>query len=162
MTTSNAPAAAPFELQGLDGQTYRLEEALAQGPVVLAFFKIDCSACELAFPYLEKLAKAYPGGYQVWGISQDSAQLTRTFKEHLGLSFPLLLDSDNYKVSRAYDPWATPTIYYVSPARQIVKTSEGFNKKDLNEYSALVAEALGVEPEIVARPDDGIRPFLPG
>jgi peroxiredoxin len=53
-------ARAPdFELKTLDGKRGWLGEELSRGPVVLAFFKVSCPTCQYAFPFLERLHKAY-------------------------------------------------------------------------------------------------------
>lgn len=53
-------AKAPdFELKTLDGKRVSLNEELARGAVVLAFFKVSCPTCQYAFPFLERLHRAY-------------------------------------------------------------------------------------------------------
>ena len=60
MTALATGAKAPeFELKTLEGKRFSLNEELAKGPVVLAFFKVSCPTCQYAFPYLERLYKAY-------------------------------------------------------------------------------------------------------
>ena len=51
--------APDFDLKTLDGKRFSLGEELASGPVVLAFFKVSCPTCQYAFPFLERLHKAY-------------------------------------------------------------------------------------------------------
>ena len=52
-----AGAKAPaFRLTSLDGSARTLEDILAGGPALLAFFKISCPVCQLTAPYLERLA----------------------------------------------------------------------------------------------------------
>ncbi len=103
-----AGAKAPsFRLAGLDGSTRSLEEILAAGPALLAFYKISCPVCQLTAPYLERLAAnnlerlVANNALQVIGISQDDASATRSFANRFGLTFPTLLDSseDNYPAS---------------------------------------------------------------
>jgi peroxiredoxin len=53
-------AKAPdFELKTLDGKRVSLSEKLSRGAVVLAFFKVSCPTCQYAFPFLDRLEKAY-------------------------------------------------------------------------------------------------------
>ena len=66
--------APEFELTTLDGKRFVLSEVLSRGPVVLAFFKVSCPVCQFAFPYLERLHKAYrQQGYTLVGVSQNDA-----------------------------------------------------------------------------------------
>src|SRR5215831_346578 len=73
--------APEIELTALDGRKFSLSAARARGPVVLAFFKVSCPVCQLAFPYLERMFKAYSksGSFTLVGISQDSAVDTTAF-----------------------------------------------------------------------------------
>src|SRR5271168_422101 len=91
--------APPFRLTGLDGSTRSLEDILAGGPALLAFFKISCPVCQLTAPYLERLAAN--NAIQVIGISQDDASATRGFLQRFGATFPTLLDlsSEDYPAS---------------------------------------------------------------
>ena len=51
--------APDFVLKAMDGKRFSLQEELGSGPVVLAFFKVSCPTCQYAFPFLERLHKAY-------------------------------------------------------------------------------------------------------
>ena len=68
----------------------RLQDLIANGPVLLAFFKITCPVCQLTFPFLERLHTA--GTLPIYGISQNDAEDTREFNQHFGVTFPTLLD----------------------------------------------------------------------
>jgi peroxiredoxin len=82
--------APSFELKSLDGGKKSLEDILASGPALLAFYKVSCPVCQLAFPYLERLA----GGtsLQLIAISQDDDSTTKSFNQRFGVTFPTLLD----------------------------------------------------------------------
>ena len=156
-------AAGPdFGLPDADGVERRLGEALGGGAVVLAFLKADCAACNLAFPYLERLHRAYPAGagWTIWGVSQHPARAAQWFARNTGVTFPLLID-EGLAVSRAYDPEATPTIFLIDGG-EVKSVQVGFAKAGLNGLSKLVADRLGVEPVEVAPDDDGKPSFRPG
>src|SRR5215472_16877202 len=97
----------------LDGGKFSLSGALARGPVVVAFFKVSCPVCQLAFPYLERIFKAYSkdGKFTLVGISQDNAKDTQAFNRQFGVTFPALLDEKKYPVSNAYGLTNVPTIF---------------------------------------------------
>ena len=60
MAALEAGTQAPqFELPAMDGSRFSLQDALTRGPVVAAFFKISCPVCQYAFPFLERIYKAY-------------------------------------------------------------------------------------------------------
>src|SRR5574337_728466 len=91
----NAPA---FELTGTDGKQYSLNGALKRGPVLLTFFKVNCPTCQYTFPFLDRLHRQLGAqGAQVWGIAQDDARDSQRFGKEYGVTFPILLDEDNYK-----------------------------------------------------------------
>ncbi len=67
--------APDFSLPRLDGTDWHLEEAAAQGPILLTFIEADCPTCRLTVPYLKRLAEALgPNGHRVVAISQDAGR----------------------------------------------------------------------------------------
>src|SRR5690242_11554443 len=82
-----------FELKSSDGKKFSLHDELANGPVVLAFFKVSCPTCQYTLPFLERLYKAYRNkGVKLIGVSQNDATETASFAKEFGITFPLLLD----------------------------------------------------------------------
>ena len=103
-------ALAPeFALEGIDGRSYSLREALPTGPILLFFFKANCSACDLAFPYTNRLVAAYPAGWQLWAVAQETPDRAREYAGRYSMQYPVLPDTSDYNVSKQYDPPATPT-----------------------------------------------------
>ena len=131
-TGSEAPA---FILPDLTGSEQSLDTLLSgDHPVLLAFFKVSCPTCQLTLPYLERFRQ--DGGLHVVGISQNVLADTREFASHYKLSYAMLLDdTKKYPASNAYRLTSVPSLFLVAPDRQILWSSEGFSKKDL--------EALG-------------------
>ncbi len=165
MATLEAGTPAPnFTLEDLSGQPHALRDALRQGPVLLVVWKAGCGSCKLTFPYLERLRETYPGAaWHLWAIGQDPVDRIETFLTQNGpVSFTILDDYPDYRVSRLYDPVATPTLFLVEPDDRIALTAMGFDKRALNEISARIAARLGVAPVVIAPPDDGNPPFKPG
>src|SRR5271157_2112405 len=108
-TGTKAPT---FDLKTLDGKHFSLTDELARGPVLLAFFKVSCPTCQYAFPFLERLHKAYGlKGVKLLGVSQNNAKDTAAFAKEFGVTFPILLDdTEKYPVSNAYGLTNVPTI----------------------------------------------------
>src|ERR1017187_6069491 len=82
---SAGATARTFQLATIDRKRLSLQEALARGPVLLAFFKVSCPTCQFTFPYLQRLyAQMQEQGVQIWGIVQgtakDGARFASTFK----------------------------------------------------------------------------------
>ena len=87
MAALTAGTKAPdFDLKTIDGKRFSLQDALRRGPVVLAFFKVSCPVCQYAFPFLERLHRAYgQNGVTLAGISQNDPKDTAAFmKEFYG------------------------------------------------------------------------------
>jgi peroxiredoxin len=142
VAVASGAKAPPFELTGLDGPPQSLENILAAGPALLAFFKISCPVCQLTAPYLERLAAN--NALQVVGISQDDANATRGFLERFGVTFPALLDlsSEGYPASNAYGITSVPTMFLLERDGTIARSFNGFSKRDFEEIGARV----GVTP----------------
>src|SRR5216683_4821368 len=86
-------AAPPFELPAIDGSKFSLQDALSRGPVLAVFFKISCPVCQYAFPYFERIYKAYGRkNVTIVGISQNDKQDTAAFLKKYAITFPILLD----------------------------------------------------------------------
>ncbi len=105
--------APDFTLPTIDGGKFSLSEELARGPVVLAFFKVSCPVCQFAFPFLQRIFKAYASkNVTIVGISQNGRQDTAAFLQEFGVTFPVLLDDPNtYPVSNAYGLTNVPTMF---------------------------------------------------
>ena len=65
-TGSRAP---DFRLARLDGAETSLKDAIANGPALLAFFKISCPVCQLAFPFLDRIHAS--GALSIYGVCQN-------------------------------------------------------------------------------------------
>src|ERR1700690_399555 len=98
MAALSAGAKAPaFALQSADGKKASLADALKNGPVVAAFFKVSCPTCQFTAPFLERLHEAYGGEhFTLWGISQDDAADTRDFCREFDVEFPILIEAAGY------------------------------------------------------------------
>ena len=158
-------AKAPeFELKTLDGKQFSLANELARGPVVLAFFKVSCPTCQYAFPFFERLHKAYRDkGVTLVGISQNDAKDTGTFGKEFGITFPILLDDTNsYPVSNAYGLTNVPTIFWISQDGEIEVSSVGWVKADFAEINRRMAEAGKLAPAALFKPGEDVRDFRAG
>jgi peroxiredoxin len=130
-TGSTAP---PFTLKDLDGVPHSLTEILSAGPVLLAFYKISCPVCQLALPFLARIAS---GSLQIFAVSQDDPSATRRFQAKFGV-LPTLLDreEEGYPVSNAFGIAYVPTLFLVEPGGVISQVTEGFVKSDLESIGA--------------------------
>ena len=138
-------AKAPeFRLERLEGGDVTLAELTAEGPVVLAFFKITCPVWQMTFPFLERIHNTAPGALAIYGISQNDSPDTRDFAREYGVRFPLLLDTEEsgFPVSNAYRIASVPTIFVVERGGCISTVVQGWSKRDMES----LGERAGVKP----------------
>jgi peroxiredoxin len=153
-----------FELKTIDGKGFSLNDELARGPVVLAFFKVSCPTCQYAFPFLERLHKAYgQKGVALVGVSQNDARDTAAFVKEFGVTFPVLLDDTrSYPASNAYGLTNVPTLFWVAPDGEIEISSVGWVKADFDQINRKMAEAGKAAPAAVFKPGEDVRDFRAG
>jgi len=164
MPLSVGSQAPDFALKGVDGREHRLSEALKRGPLLTVFVKTTCPACDLIMPYLNRLSEAYPRrGWGLWVVSQSLADSSRRYAERFRVPFPVVVDEpEEWAVSRAWDPPATPTLFLVGPDGRVEAVTWGFSKADLNEMAERIARHLGQPARLVAQKDDGNPDARPG
>jgi peroxiredoxin len=150
---AKAGSPAPdFQLERIGGGSVNLAKITADGPVLLAFFKISCPVCQLTLPFLERIHS--PGNLAVYGVSQNGETDTREFARQYGLTFPMLLDleSGKYIASDAYGISTVPTLFLIERDGRISRAIEGWQKKEI--------EALGEKAGVVAIRDTDAVPAL--
>jgi len=165
MTALAVGTKAPgLELKTMDGKRFSLNDELARGPVVLAFFKVSCPTCQYAFPFLERLHKAYgQKGVALVGVSQNEAKDTAAFLKEFGVTFPVLLDDTrSYPASNAYGLTNVPTLFWVAPDGEIEISTVGWVKADFDQINRKMAEAGKAAPAVLFKPGDDVRDFRAG
>ncbi|MHB8215819.1 MAG: peroxiredoxin family protein [Candidatus Sulfotelmatobacter sp.] len=165
MAALTAGTKAPeFELKAMDGKRFLLREELSRGPLVLAFFKVSCPTCQYAFPFLQRLERAY--GHKrvrIIGVSQNDPKETAAFTKEFGVTFPVLLDdTDKYPVSNAYGLTNVPSIFWVAQDGDIEVSSVGWVKADFEGIIRKMAEAGNTTPAAVFKPGEDVRDFRAG
>ena len=132
-----------------DGGQVELKALLAEGPVLLAFFKSSCPVCQMTLPYLERVHRGRaPGSMRIYAVSQDDAETTAEFNAQFGISVPTLLDTEEsgYPASNAFGIGHVPSMFLIEPDGTIGWSREGFVKR---EFVAMAKQA-------------GSSPFAPG
>jgi peroxiredoxin len=165
MVTLTAGKAAPdFSLSAVDGKEFALKSALAQGPVVLAFFKVSCPTCQYAFPFFERLFQSYKNsGVSFLGVSQNDARDTAAFAKQFGVTFPILLDDTaSYPVSNAYGLTNVPTLFWIAQDGEIEISSIGWAKREYEEVGRKLAEIGKVPPAVLFKPGEEVRDYKAG
>lgn len=165
-TIAAGESAPSFTLNSTDGQKRSLREALAEGPVLAAFFKVSCPTCQYAFPFIERLHQQLGAAgakhAQIWGIVQDNASLGERFAKEYGVTFPILVDDEPYETSLAYGLNYVPTLFLIAPDGRVDLTCDGFSRADLAALHKRLAEHFAVKLPALFRPSDGVPEYKPG
>jgi len=161
--TAGTPA-PDIKLQTMDGKQFFLQDALAHGPVVAAFFKVSCPVCQYTFPFLERIFKAHGSNkVAIVGVSQNDKKDTAAFMKEYGVTFPVLLDdTKTYPVSNAYGLTNVPTIFWIAQDGEIEISSVGWDRKDVEAISRKAAKISGTAPKPVFHPGEQVADFRGG
>ena len=156
--------APEIDLAFLDGRRFLLADALRRGPMVAAFFKVSCPVCQMAFPYLDRIYRAYAksGKFTFVGISQDNASDTKAFNREFGVTFPTLLDEKKYAASNAYGLTNVPTVFVISQQGEIESSTVGWSKVDMFDLNQKLAKLSNTGAAQIFQPGDAVPEFKPG
>jgi peroxiredoxin len=101
-------AAPDFALPTLTGERVALAD-LGDRPIILNFWATWCGPCRVEMPALQATAERYAGLAHVIGINQgEPPERVAAFATEYGISYPLLLDSDN-AIHKSYRVRSLPT-----------------------------------------------------
>jgi peroxiredoxin len=148
---SRSPA---FSLTDLSAKRLASSELLADGPLVLAFYKSSCPVCQLTLPFLDRVAQA---GMRIIGVSQDKEADTERFRERFNLSMPFLLDraEDGYPASNGFGITNVPSLFLIESDGTILTSTSGFSKAYLED----LGKRAGVT---VFRPEEKVPEWKAG
>lgn len=126
--------APDFTLKSLSGENLRLQEL--RGQVVLVnFWATWCGPCRQEMPVLDQIHKRYESmGFAVLGVNVDTDEAkVRKIAERIGVSFPLLLDTDQ-EVSKRFDVSAMPFTVLLDRDGAVRYIHEGYKPGDEGVY----------------------------
>lgn len=136
-----------FELDTLDGKTVRLSDHLGKDVVLIDFWATFCDPCLASMPHLDDLYKKHKDqGFVVLGVAidgPDSVGQVRSEVQKLGVTFPILLDTET-RVVALYNPKTTaPYSVLIGRDGHVLKKHEGYSSGDGARIDDEVAAAVG-------------------
>src|SRR5690349_9514080 len=97
--------APDFKAQSDDGKQVSLSDLKGKRTVLYFYPKDDTPGCTTqACDFRDNLVQLGGIGVQVYGISPDSVESHKKFRDKYGLTFPLLADPD-HQIADAYGTW---------------------------------------------------------
>lgn len=145
--------APSFELPDQAGETFRLADALARGPVVVFFYpKDDTPVCTLEACSFRDAHEDFLGlGATVVGISSDSVASHQRFAARYGLKYPILADVDGlvrrtFGVPRGMFGFSEGRVTYVIDREGVVRLRFAATLKSSDHMT----EALRILRSLVA------------
>lgn len=143
-TITNRPP--DFELDTLDGDVASLDDYLGKDVILIDFWATWCDPCLTAMPHLEELYEKYKDqGFVVLGVNidgPDSMAEVRSKVAQLGVTFPILLDSET-RVVALYNPkTSAPYSVLIGRDGQILTKKEGYTSADAGSLDADIQNAL--------------------
>jgi peroxiredoxin len=150
LTSSGAPpplgrgsVAPAFALARLDGGAPVVLDRLRGRVVLINFWATWCKPCEDEMPAMQRLYEALaPEGFELLAVSVDEDRSeVASFVERLGLTFPVLMDSDQ-SVARAYQSFRFPETLLIDREGVVVERYVGPKEWDAAPYLARLRRLL--------------------
>ncbi|WP_026695802.1 peroxiredoxin family protein [Peribacillus kribbensis] len=125
-------AAPDFTLKTLEGKAVQLSD-LKGKKVILNFWATWCPPCKKEIPEIEAYAKNAPKDEMILAVNMDPYADVKGFSKKMGITFPILLDTDN-EVNTSYKIVSIPTTYFIDK-KGIVrnKIMGAMTKEDLKQ-----------------------------
>jgi len=147
---SSGPA-PDFTLRTCEGETFRLRDYVGDHVIVMSFWTTFCTSCRNELTQFQTLYEELePSGLVIVAVSLDPPETVgevRTMRDRMGLTFPVVLDTES-TVAGQYNPRAaTPFTIIIDGQGRRVYSHEGFVAGDLEEIDSTVRRLLAeLEP----------------
>lgn len=150
-------AIAPtFTLPDQDGSPVSLADFAGRRVILYFYPEASTPACTTqACDFRDSLAPLQAAGYVVLGISRDTPEALRRFRDSEHLTFPLLSDADR-TVHEAYGTWGEKNMYGrtvtgVKRSTLVIdeagRVSHTFYNTKATGHVAMLRKRLGISPD---------------
>lgn len=148
---SAGDAVTDFNLKSTKGKTVYLSDYLGQKVILINFWATWCVPCQQELPHLQKIWEKYQDqDLIVLGVATDGPSSSAKVKPHakkLGLSFPVLLDTNTDVISVYNSRQVMPYTVIIGKDKTIKSTHEGYAAGDEVKMEKKLAELLGLEAQ---------------
>lgn len=134
--------APDFTLKNSAGSNLKLSEHRGE-VVMINFWATWCAPCRQELPLLNRLHEQYrKAGFRLLGVNiDDRPDAARAMAKNLGISFPVLFDSEK-RVSRLYDVNAMPSTVLIDRDGKVRYIHLGYRAGYETRYEAQIRELL--------------------
>ena len=132
--------APDFELLNQEGKTVRLSDYRGKKVIIFAFPKANTGGCNAqACAFRDELPRMESKNAVVFGVSTDSVETLKDWKQSKKLQYDLLSDPD-HKFLEAWDAWGIPVL-------SIIKIPMAMRSYwVIDEDGNVIASQVGVGP----------------
>jgi peroxiredoxin len=140
-------AAPDFALPSLDSERPIALSSLRGQVVLVNFWATWCKPCEDEMPAMDRLYRElHPAGFELLAISVgEQPSVVREFRDRLGVTFPVLLDSDK-SVATRWQTFAFPESLLVDRDGTVLERYVGPRDWDAPAYVARIRRLLDEQP----------------
>ena len=140
--------APDFALPSLDSDRPIVLSELRGRVVLVNFWATWCQPCEDEMPAMERLYRELrPAGFELLAISVgEEPSVVRNFRDRLGVTFPILLDSDK-RVATTWQTFAFPESLLVDRDGTVLERYVGPREWDAPAYVDRIRRLLDGESQ---------------
>jgi peroxiredoxin len=141
-------SAPDFALPSVDSDRPIVLSDLRGRVVLVNFWATWCKPCEDEMPAMDRLYRElHPAGFDLLAISVgEDASVVRRFRDRLGVTFPVLLDSDK-RVAAAWQTFAFPESLLVDRDGTVLERYVGPREWDAPAYVDRIRRLLDGESQ---------------
>jgi peroxiredoxin len=134
--------APDFTLKSNSGKNLKLSEFRGQ-VVMINFWATWCAPCRQEMPLLNHIYEQYhKTGFTLLGVNiDDKPESAKALAQQLGISFPVLFDTDK-QISHRYDVDAMPSTVLIDRSGKVRYLHRGYRAGYETSYDTQVRELL--------------------
>ena len=141
----NGAEVPAFTLSDVQGTPWVLEDLLKKGPVAIAFFRTDCSHCQVELPILGKLSREETyRGVQFLAVNvREKAEVIEPFIIDNNITFPVVLDP-KMTVTRSYKVPSIPRLFFVRKDGTLNSSAASISEDAIRDHlDTLISNGTG-------------------